>query len=143
MSNHRTPFERRDCGTALFFVLALLMVLMISSGTFYSLLHSTMSQGKHEQQSQVCLNLAEGGIDKALAALRAKNLDYAGEQDTPLGDGFFSVEVRPGDRTDVQRIVSNGFLREGTVVLAKACVTMDVALSPDGAIREIFWRKTP
>jgi len=143
MNKHRTAFDRRDCGSALFFVLALLMVLMISSGTFYSMLHSTMSQGKHKQQRQVCLNLAEGGADKALAALRAKGSAYTGEQDTRLGEGFFSVKVRPGNRPGVQRIVSNGFLREGSAVLAKARVTVDVALSPDGAIREIFWRKAP
>lgn len=130
---------RGDAGTALFLVVGFLVALMISSGAFFKLMHNTMSHTHDGERRQVCLNLAEGGLDKALAELGARPDEYRGEQDTPLGPGMFSTEVRPGERQRTYHIVSTGFLRGGSLVLGKARVAADVALGPRGAVLEMRW----
>ena len=131
--------QRRDEGTAMIIVVGFLAVLMIGSATFFSLLHRTMSHAHGTERRQVCLNLAEGGLDKALADLRARHGVYAGEQETALGEGMFSVEVRHGSAQGVYHVTSTGFLRDGVVVLARARVAADVLLAPDGVILGLRW----
>ncbi len=125
-------------GMALFLVIGLLAVLMIGSAAFFSLMNHTMSRAHTGEQRQVCLNLAEGGVDKALAELCARPNAYAGESDTLLGEGAFTVEVRPGNSPGTYQVVSTGFLRDGKYTLARAQVEADVVIAGN-RIESLRW----
>jgi len=120
-------------------VLGFLMVMMAGSAVFFAVLHRTMTHAHREEQRAVCIDLAEGGFEKALAELRAGNGAYSGEEHAPLGAGTFSVAVQPGPGQGAYRVTATGFLRDGAVVLAKAGVAVEVVLAPDGAVRSIQW----
>jgi len=125
-------------GSALFVVMGYLAVIMIMSGAFFALLHVTLRHGNAAQWRQVCLNVAEGGMDKALAELRVNRDAYRGEARTAVGDGEFSVEVTPQGR-DGYRIVSTGCLRYDRFVSAQARITAEVTLGRNGNIDNLRW----
>lgn len=127
-----------DAGMALFLVIGFLAVLMIGSAAFFSLMNHTMSRAHTGERRQVCLNLAEGGVDKALAELCARPDSYTGEKETPLGEGAFTVEVRPGEGPGAYHVVSTGFLRAGKYTLAEARVAADVVLA-GGRVQALRW----
>jgi len=128
---------------ALYLVIGFLTALMIASGAFFTLLHRTPEHARAAERHQICLNIAEGGLDKALAELQARPGAYRGEQDTPLGQGVFTVEVEPARAPRSYRLASTGSLRDGTVVLARARVVATVAVAADGAIAVLTWREGP
>ena len=122
---------------ALFLVLGFLAILMIGSAAFFTLLNRSLDYRHADQKRQVCLGLAEGGMDKALAELLARRGAYEGEANTQLGDGAFTVEVLPGG--GVYRIVSTGFLSHAGKAMREAKIVGDVVLAPDGSLSELRW----
>ncbi len=50
-------------------------------------------------EGEKAVALAEAGVDKALSSLNATGGSYSGEQETPLGDGSYSVTVTSADGT--------------------------------------------
>jgi hypothetical protein len=133
----QTP-DPSQSGSALFVVIGYLAVIMILSGAFFTLLHVTMRHGNASQWRQVCLDMAEGGLDKALAELREDRDAYRGEAGTALGDGEFSVEVTPQGR-DGYRIVSIGCIRYKQFVSNQARITADLTLGRNGNIDNLRW----
>ncbi len=80
-----------------------------------SLLNSSMSERKQiemEQNRIIAFNLAEAGVDSAVAAL-SLDANYAGTGNAlSLGDGSYSVSViqpDPGGNPNVRKIISTGY----------------------------------
>lgn len=134
ISNARHASAR---GSALILAVGYLAVLTISATAFLTLLNRGIETLSRDERRQVCLNLAEAGIDTAVAALRAQGGAYAGERDTALGDGWFSVEVEAPAGGGAYRIVSRARLENGTWL----AVAADVALGPDGTARVLRWEE--
>ena len=126
-------------GSALLVAVGYLAAITIFASTFLSFLNRTISNQRRTELKQICLNIAEAGVDKAFAELRARPTDYRGEKDTPLGKGRFSVEIEPGERRGEYAIVSTAEVTNGKLVLARARVAVDVVLSGSGTVRELRW----
>lgn len=86
--------SRQPRGAALVIVMLLMAVLLLA-GTAFLTISSTESQiAMNEQGSAVAHALAEAGIHKALAFYYANSSStYAGESNTALGGGTFTVSV--------------------------------------------------
>ena len=126
-------------GTALLITVGYLAAMTIFASAFLGFLNRTVSNRYWAESRQICLNIAEGGVDKALAELRISPNDYRGEKDTPLGAGRFSIDVKPADRKSTFLIVSTGELADGKLVVSRARVVAEVTLSTAGTVRELRW----
>ena len=84
--------SRHPRGAALVIVM-LVMAVLLMAGTTFLTISSTESQiALNEQGSATALALAEAAIHKALALLNAGST-YAGETNTALGGGTFTISV--------------------------------------------------
>jgi hypothetical protein len=126
-------------GTALLLTVGYLAAITIFASTFLGFLNRTASNRNSVERQQICLNIAEGGVDKALAELRTNPNDYRGEKNTSLGAGRFSVEVEQSDQAGTYRVVSTGELFDGTFVISRMRIIAEVTLSPNGTVRELRW----
>jgi len=126
-------------GTALMITVGYLAAMTIFASTFLGFLNRTASNRNSVERQQICLNIAEGGVDKALAELRTSPKDYRGENNTPLGAGRFSVQVETSDEAGTYRVVSTGELFDGTFVVSSVRIIAEVTLSPNGTVRELRW----
>ena len=104
----------------------------------------------------MCRNLAEAGIDKAIAELRL-NPKYEGEKDSTLAlalpgtaldrkratpeNGLFSVEVKPGVSAGTWEITSTGSRRYKGFTLTQATVAATVAMDAAGKVSRFEWRE--
>lgn len=124
-------------GMAMLIVIGLLLVFAISTSAFFSLLNRTLSAQYASNDHSVCLNLAEAGIDRAVAELSAGRKEFAGEKDVALGSGFYTVEVKP-DSAARWTVSAAGFLRNGNVVRREARLSA-VVDSTGGTPRIAQW----
>ncbi len=137
--NRLVSRARANEGTALLIIVGYLAAMTIFASTFLGFLNRTLSNRTSVERQQICLNIAEGGVDKALAELRVRPNDYRGEKETPLGAGRFSVEVKRGGGAGTYLIVSTGELGDGELVVSRARVVAEVTLSAAGTVRELCW----
>jgi hypothetical protein len=86
------------------------------------------------------MNLAQAGIEKAVAELR-RNSEYRGESHTPLGGGAFTVAVEPLEGQRRYRVVSTGRGEAPERRFAHAVLTVELALGPDGAVKGLYRRE--
>lgn len=129
----------RADGMAMLLVLGLLAAMSIGSATFFGLLNHDLARAHAVERGQVCMNLAEAGVDKAIAELRADPSKYTGEHDTSLGAGFFSVETSRLQGAREYRITSTGLLRSDGHVLKEVRVSADISFTPDGGVQTLRW----
>jgi len=99
---------------------------MLATAFLYNIL-ATNSSFKRTANLQVAFNLAEAGIDKAIAELSRSSSTYVGEEDTPLGGGTFSVSVLPSEEDAGEiLIVSTGYVPHSFAPRAKRTVRVSV-----------------
>ncbi len=142
-------FYRRSCagregseGVALLLTLGYLAVMTLLLTVFLGALTHSMDRGRVAERRLVALNIAEGGLHKALATLRNRPDAYRGEAGTPLGKGQFTVEVRAGRLPDTYAVVSTGELRDSGLVLCR--VRIEALLGFDkGSLRILRWDELP
>ncbi|HUW62706.1 MAG TPA: hypothetical protein VMZ06_16990 [Candidatus Bathyarchaeia archaeon] len=82
-----------NCGTALVLVIGVLAIVTISVSSFLALLHASINYTRREEAHAWCVHVAEAGLEKAVAELRAGRAAYTRESDTPVGVGEFSIGV--------------------------------------------------
>jgi hypothetical protein len=99
----------------------ILTVTLLLSGSLNYFIDSS-----HTVDSSVALNLAEAGIDKAVASLNAAGNSYTGETDTPLGNGTFSTTITPKDPS-TNIIQSTGYTPNRTKPKAKKTITIQIS----------------
>jgi hypothetical protein len=133
------PKSRAKDGSALLITVGYLAAMTIFASTFLTYLNRTASNRHQAELKQLCLNIAEGGVDKALAELRVRESDYRGETNTSLGKGRFTVQVKPTGRAGAYVITSTGEIGDGDFVLASVRIIAEVTLSWDGTVRELRW----
>jgi len=137
----RRDAKRGESGAALLMVLVLMAIGSMLSASFYSMLHIGLAGAYQRGRVQTAMNLADAGLETAVAALRLDRR-YAGQEDTPLGDGTFSVTVAPREKPGSWRIVSTGiFKRNADSFHAKARVVADLQLDAGSHIRALNWRE--
>jgi hypothetical protein len=104
-------------------VVAILLVntLLITSGSL------RLSQNSKFTLTQLqALNLAEAGVDKALASLNTSAGSYTGQAETALGPGSFEVTVT-SPNTTTKTITSTGYIPNKTNYKTKKSVTINVS----------------
>src|SRR5258708_22253207 len=94
MVNKKTTKKNTNSQQGQAFVLAVIVlaVVLVNALVIISNSLSIFRNSNYRIQDVQATNLAEAGIDKAVASLNA-NPAYNGENNTPLGDGQYSVVV--------------------------------------------------
>jgi hypothetical protein len=95
-------------------------LLIISGAMIFS--QSTNYRVKSSQ----ALNLAEAGVDKALASLNATGGNYSGEQETFIGEGSYSVSVL--SEGNIKTITATGYIPSRDNPDARRTITVMAAL---------------
>lgn len=133
-------YRPREAGSVL--IVAIVFVAILSIGTSAALrhLHMTMAEIKRQENVEAAPALAEAGLEKAFAMLRAHPGAYAGESDTPLGDGRFSVAVTRGPRAGVYAVRSEGIVADGVGRGEKQVIVAEMEIQPGGGLRTGPWR---
>jgi len=134
-----TIHNRARNGSALVITVWYLTVLTILAAAFLGYLHRSMSGVTRSANKHVCLNIAEGGLDKAITELHVRPAEYRGESNTPLGQGRFSVDVTPGDKAGVYTIVATAELTDGKTVISRARIAAEAAFSSSGKLHKMTW----
>jgi Tfp pilus assembly protein PilX len=122
-------------GAALVIVMLIMAVLLLAGTTFLTISSTESQIALNEQGSAIALSLAEAAIHKALAFYYANpNSTYAGETNTVLGGGTFTLTVTTVagcTSTSARKIVATGSVpvRGGTAQV-QLQVTLDRVAYP-------------
>ncbi len=81
--------RRNRRGTALLFALVVLAILSIGTSVLWRQIHGNFQQYRVAWHQEQAFQLAEAGLETAIAGLRQAQGDYGGEENVPLGGGFF------------------------------------------------------
>ena len=132
-------------GFAMILVLGFIMVVTLFATAFLRATHSNLNEGRRVARDQVCVHLADAGVNQAIAMLRGNGTAYEGEKGTPLGDGAFDVAVEPLPQPRHYRIVSTGYLPDiDPVRPTRASVTVEARVMVDsGSARIQEWKVRP
>jgi type II secretory pathway component PulK len=132
--------RRNRRGTALLFALVVLAILSIGTSVLWRQIHGNFQQYRVAWHQEQAFQLAEAGLETAIAGLRQAQGDYGGEENVPLGGGFFSVSVSPGKASGTFQIASTG--RTENAAYRHDRVTLDATLtvSGDGRILVYYWQ---
>lgn len=111
------------------FILAVIVLTVILLNTLLTMNGSVafFQNSRYSLESQQALNLAEAGIDKAVATINANAGDYTGETETNLGSGTYKVTVisqASGNKT----IESTGYIPNSTSPKTKKTVRIQIAI---------------
>jgi hypothetical protein len=132
--------KRQQQGFALVVALAYLLFLSMFATAFLRMVRMNMADAFNEEARIEATNMAQAGIEKAVAELR-RDPGYRGEKDTPLGDGSFSVRVEPLAEPGRYRVIARGRGEAPQRRYAHAELTVELALYPDGAIASLYRRE--
>ena len=100
---------RKD-GVALFIVLGFLGAMTILAGAFLEGVHFTLAQQRAASNELIVRNLAQAGIDSAIASLRRDAGAYEGESGVALGEGRYTVRLVREPESNNYRVVATGEL---------------------------------
>ncbi len=100
---------RKD-GAALFMVLGFLGAMTILVGAFLEGVHFTLAQQRAASSELIVRNLAQAGIDSAIASLRRDAGAYEGETHVELGEGRYSVRLVREPESNIYRVNATGEL---------------------------------
>ena len=112
----RRKIARTDSGAAMFLVIGYLAAMTLLASAFFADVHRTMDKKDDAEDYTQAMNIAEGGLNKAVAALRDNRQAYRGEQDTALGIGRFTVRVHEIEGGNY-RVDSLGEIVDGDFVI--------------------------
>ena len=132
MTRSRTQPSRilREDGVALFLVISFLGAMTLLLSAFLGSVRMTLAEQRTRSRGLIVHNLAQAGIDSAIAALRTDPGGYDGETDVALGEGRYSVRVRNGGGPGRYRITAIGEIVDTGRVLYT--LTIDARLVLDG-----------
>ncbi len=103
----------RNDGAALLVVMGLLGAMTILAGAFIEGVHMTLAQQRAASNDLIVRNLAQAGIDSAIASLCGDESAYEGESDVALGEGRYSVRLTRGPESNTYRVNAIGELEAG------------------------------
>jgi hypothetical protein len=131
--------RHNERGTAMLAALILVMVLSLGATATWRHLHLVREQANRYEKQEVARQLAEAGLNKAIAMLRQDAM-YRGEAHTPLGAGRFSVDVARGTAPGAFELEAVGEIVNDGLVAHTAQLAAYLRLSPGGHILEYAWR---
>lgn len=140
MKTHRAHTGLRDNdGSVLLGALILIFIVSAGAGLVWRALQQQVDRQHREARQELVQQLAEAGVDTAIAELHHDRA-YPGEQDTPLGEGLFTVSVvrKAGD---TYAITSEAKLSDGAIVRAESTLLATVRLDGAGHVTSLQWRK--
>ncbi len=85
-------YMRREDGQILAFALILLSIIILMMSALFAYTDSQIVAHRHAVNKEQALSITEGGVEMALWKLNNQS-GYAGETNTPLGNGTFTVSV--------------------------------------------------
>ncbi len=140
MSTRHVHTDLRDnAGSVLLGALILIFIVSAGAGLVWRALQQQVDRQHREARQEQVQQLAEAGVDTAIAALR-HDQDYAGEQNTPLGEGQFTVGV-VRETGEAYAITSEAKLSDGAIVRAESTLLATVRLDGAGHVASLQWRK--
>lgn len=107
---------RKD-GVALFLVLGFLAAMTIMGGAFLEGVRFALAQERAASNELIVRNLAQAGIDSAIAELIEDAGAYEGETDVALGEGRYTVRLDRETGSDTFQIDSVGEIEASGHVL--------------------------
>lgn len=113
-------------GQSLILALIALTVIILGVLTLISSSYTVKQNSRYTLDTLDAANLAEAGIDKAVATLNSTGGSYNGESETQLGSGSYSVTVTSQSPTTIQ-IQSTGYIPNKTNPKVKRTVKMQVS----------------
>ncbi|MFO7973998.1 MAG: pilus assembly PilX N-terminal domain-containing protein [Candidatus Hydrogenedentota bacterium] len=132
--------KREQQGFALVIALVYLLFLSMFATAFLRMVRMNMADAFNEEARIEATNMAQAGIEKAVAELR-RDPSYRGEKDTPLEGGSFTVRVEPSAEAGRYRLVARGRGEAPQRRYAHAEITVELALYPDGTIASLHRRE--
>lgn len=117
---------KSESGQTIILALIVLTVVIIGTLTMISGSFTSKQNSRYSLDSLDATNLAEAGIDKAVATLNATGGAYNGESETMLGSGSYSVTVTSKSPTIIE-IQSTGYIPNKTSPKAKKTVKLQVS----------------
>jgi len=131
--------RKGERGTALIFALLVLFILSAGTTALWSQLHGNLAAQRRAWHQEQAFQLAEAGLERAIAGLRAAPDAYTGEVDTPLGPGAYSVTVSPGAAPSEFILESWGRLENAAYRFDRAGLRGRLRLSENGAVNDYAW----
>lgn len=120
------PYFKNQSGQVLVFALIALVLIVVNTLLIISGAFLYRENTNYSVQSVDATNLAEAGIDKAVASLNTSAGSYNGETDTALGNGTFSVTIVPKDAT-TEIVQSTGYVPNRSNPVSHKTVTIQVS----------------
>ncbi len=115
-------------GFSLIITIAFLLFSLISGLSFSIMIQNEVESVIKSNNSNLTFYLAEAGIEKGISEL-LKDSSYKGETGTPLGKGYFDVEVSKLGNNQYQ-IVSTGYLNNGNSKRIEVIINNGESVSP-------------
>jgi Tfp pilus assembly protein PilX len=124
----RHPFHTApNRGYVLIIALVFLGIFFTAGSAYLGSVTTSARSARYDVASAQALSLAEAGIDKAVYQLN-QNSGYAGESDTALGAGTFTVNVTTVDG-NTKRVTAIGSVPNGATPIASRTVQTTVSIN--------------
>ena len=136
-----TRKSRQNRGSALIFALVVLFVLSLGTSVLWRQLHINLEQHRRVWHGEQAFQLAEAGLDHALAALRASGGTYRGDSEVPLGPGSFSVTITPENGPGTFMIVAWGQIKDAAYRHDRHGLQCRLRIAPNGEVLEYHWER--
>jgi hypothetical protein len=116
-------------GSILLLTLVFLGIFVTVSAALLSYITASLKAERTTMAAAQALAIAEGAMDNAASQIN-QNLSYAGEIDTSLGNGTFTVTIANVDST-TKRVTATGYVPNRTNPIATKTIKATIALSND------------
>jgi len=131
--------KQNERGTALMFALFVLVILSTGTALLWKQLHGNLEQQRRSWHKEQSLQLAEAGLERAIAELRAAPEAYRGSEAVALGSGVYTVRVTPDDTAGGYVLESHGKLEGAAYPYDHSVLRGTVRLSPGGQVLSYTW----
>ncbi|HLC44429.1 MAG TPA: hypothetical protein VJK50_01110 [Patescibacteria group bacterium] len=123
--------KQHTSGQVLIFSLIFMLIVLALSGVLIATTFSYARNGALAYAQERAIQIAEGGIDKALYQLnQSGGASYTGEADTTLGDGEFTVMI--SDVGQKRIIESTGYVPNNISPAAQRTVRVELSKTSSG-----------
>lgn len=114
---------KNQIGSIFPLVLIAMTVILVITVVLVSDSFTYRQSARYSLDNLETANLAEAGIDKAVNALNSGGGNYTGENETPLGQGSYSVSITDIDQ-NTKKVTSTGYIPSKADPKAKTTATI-------------------
>lgn len=113
MKRQKSRNARSRRGSAMIFALIVLFVLSLGTAVLWRQIHINLAGEHRAWRQEQAYQLAEAGLEHAIAHLRAGGAAETVLDRVPLGAGVYTVRITPGDEPGAFRVASEAQLDAG------------------------------